>query len=293
MKMFQRMLALLLATVMCLGMMTMAVSAAPAKNQMDAGPGYLWWFIDDYRDHIGFWGQKNLKRGWVQKIEFHDSIPADAPRSLDFSMNKDGSVIGWYTPNTLHVAANGKIVLGPNCSGMFAYFSNLEEIKFNGCVDTSEVENMNYMFYGCRKLKALDVSDFDTSSATTMRFMFAYCDLVPELDVSKFNTSKATDLSYMFYHCVNVEKLDVSGFDTSRNMYLNGMFYDCAKVTELDVSKFDTSKVIGMCHTFVGCGAHDTVDVSGFDTSSVVECEGFMEPGRLVNGQPWENLFTK
>lgn len=290
---FLRMLALVLVSVLCFGLMAVAASAESSqkKNYMYSGPGYLRSCDPNYDEEGGFWGQKNLKRDWVKKVEFLSAIPEDARYIFDFSENLDQSVIGWYTPHTLHIAANGTIVLSENCTGMFAGFENLEEIDFGGCVDTSRVENMSYMFHGCKNLKALDVSFFDTSKVTNMAYMFAGCAKVPELDVSKFDTSKVTNLSFMFYGCKNVEKLDVSGFKTSENLYLNSMFYNCEKVTELDVSGFDTSNVVGMCHTFAGCGAEDTVDVSKFDTSKVVDHVGFLKSGRQVDGKPWEQMF--
>lgn len=293
MKKFRRILSILLAAVLSFGILSVTASAAPKENYMEIEPEKLWEVMDDYRESSGFWGQKSLKRNWINRIEFLDSIPANAHRNFDFSRTKDKSIIGWYTPNTLHVAADGKIVLGANCSGMFAYFPNLTEIEFNGCVDTSQVENMSYMFYGCSKLQSVDVSNFDTSRVTNMASMFACCEQLKVLDVSSFKTGKVTDLSLMFYQCKSVEKLDVSGFDTSSSTYLNGMFCDCEKLTELDVSKFNTSNVIGMCHTFRGCGAQDKLDLSGFDTSKVQGFTGFMDKGRTINGQPWEKLFKK
>ena len=320
-KYLSRGLSLLLCAVLLFGMMSVTAFAGEQfpPNTMRA-PEDLTDLKPKECETGGFWGQKGIQRRWVEKVEFHDSMK-DAPKNvLNFSAvwkNKD--VIGWYSDHVLHIAANGKVVLGKSAAWMFAYFKNLEEVAFNGCVDTSRVENMACMFYECRKLEKvdvecfdtsnvknmncmfyqcksvqkLDVSKFDTSNVKKLRRMFAYCESVKELDVSKFDTSGVTDLSFLFYCCKNVKKLDVSGFDTSANLYLNSMFYHCESLEELDVSHFDTSKTMGMCYTFAGCSKLKNVDVSGFDTSKVTLATQFMDDGVTVKGRPWQELFEK
>jgi surface protein len=49
---------------------------------------------------------------------------------------------------------------------MFRDCKNLETINF-GNINTSLVENMKSVFYGCSKLTSIDLSKFDTSEVTT------------------------------------------------------------------------------------------------------------------------------
>ena len=51
------------------------------------------------------------------------------------------------------------------------------------------------MFSLCNRLTSLDVSKFDTSNVTDMNFMFFCCSSLTSLDVSKFDTSKVTNMS--------------------------------------------------------------------------------------------------
>ena len=44
------------------------------------------------------------------------------------------------------------------------------------------------MFYGCRALHSLDLSNFDTSSVINMQYMFYECGELQSIDLSKFNT---------------------------------------------------------------------------------------------------------
>ena len=57
------------------------------------------------------------------------------------------------------------------------------------------------MFYGCRNLISLDLSNFNTSSVTNMEYMFYNCKNLISLDLSNFNTSSVTSMRDMFYGC--------------------------------------------------------------------------------------------
>lgn len=74
-----------------------------------------------------------------------------------------------------------------NCTSM-----NLEKM------DTSDVVDMQYMFYKCTNLSNVDFTNFDTSLVETMTYMFALCNSLMELDLSSFNTSSVLDMSQMF-----------------------------------------------------------------------------------------------
>ena len=74
-------------------------------------------------------------------------------------------------------------------------YRTVEELPFE--IDSSQVTNMSYMFYGCRALTT--VPDMDTSQVTTMQSMFYNCralTTVPDMD-----TSQVTDMQSMFYGC--------------------------------------------------------------------------------------------
>ncbi|MCD7752497.1 MAG: BspA family leucine-rich repeat surface protein [Lachnospiraceae bacterium] len=138
--------------------------------------------------------------------------------------------------------------------------------------DTSNVENMSWMFAGC-SLTELDVSHFDTSKVTSMQNMF-YNLGVSELDVSGFDTGNVTDMSRMFGCCFNLTELDVSGFDTGNVTDMSGMFDNCYNLSELDVSHFDTGNVKNMQSMFFECENLVDLDVSGFNTSNCTNMAG-------------------
>lgn len=170
------------------------------------------------------------------------------------------------------------------CNASSMYQSSLSDIEGLENLNTSEVKNMSYMFYGCIRLTSLDLSHFDTRNVTTMSHMFSKCYRLNSLDVSHFNTSKVNDMQSMFYECKTISSLDLSHFDTSNVKYMYSMFYNCDKLTHLDLSHFDTGKVSIMGNMFKSCDDLLTIDLSNFDTSSVVDMNSmFMDCRSLIS----------
>ena len=151
----------------------------------------------------------------------------------------------------------------------FYRFQALTQITGIEHLNTEEVTDMGYMFFGCFSLTQLDVSEFNTQNVTNMCSMFYDCYALTQLNVSKFDTKNVTDMSYMFEGCEALTRLDVSNFDTKNvtNMYC--MFDGCEALTQLDVSKFDTKNVTDMGRMFYYCKALTQIDVSKFNTQNV------------------------
>ncbi len=165
-----------------------------------------------------------------------------------------------------------------SCFAWFHNCKNLEEITGIENLNTSNVTNMQYMFYGCKSLTSLDLSGFNTSNVTNMQYMFSGCESLTSLDISSFNTSNVTNMSYMFQYCYDLTSLDLSGFDTHNVTNMLYMFGGCKSLTGLDVSGFNTSNVSNMQHMFSGCKSLTSLDVSGFNTSNVTNMQ-FMFSG--------------
>ena len=92
--------------------------------------------------------------------------------------------------------------------------------------DTSNVTDMQSMFWGCRSLKEINISNWDTSNVTDMGYMFVYCESLKKLDLSGWDISNVTDMFSMFGNCSSLEKLNLSGWNVS-NITNNLMFNNC------------------------------------------------------------------
>ncbi|WP_430598871.1 hypothetical protein IGL03_000282 [Enterococcus sp. DIV0808] len=99
----------------------------------------------------------------------------------------------------------GKVVAPENSNYLFSTstvgkdLTNVTEIEGLSQLDTSNVTDMSYMFYGMSSVTGLDVSNFDTSNVTTMGYMFKGMGSVTSLDLSNFDTSNVTDMTDMFF----------------------------------------------------------------------------------------------
>lgn len=159
--------------------------------------------------------------------------PADA---WDVSRDQDGSVLAWLERDGkdkhMIIAADGIIKAPQNCHGMFHNQSGTTSIRFNGCLDTSEVTDMGGMFGLCRSLTELDLTGFDTGCVTDMSGMFMYCESIETLDLGSFDTSRVTDMSEMFSGCYALTSIITDGFDMSSVVDRDYMFSGCNKLDE-------------------------------------------------------------
>ena len=164
-------------------------------------------------------------------------------------------------------------------NSMFGYWyanNNLEKITFGNNFITTNVTDMSNMFFGCAKLKTIDVTNFDTRNVKTMAGMFRGCTSLTELDLTKFDTSNViyfnnqqTYTAGMFESCSSLTTLDLSNFNTEKAVNMQQMFYGCRKLQSLDISNFNTSNVTNMGSMFFNCRLLTTLDLSHFNTSKV------------------------
>ena len=153
-----------------------------------------------------------------------------------------------------------------DCKGI----RNISNLRY---LNTSEVTNMEAMFYYCQYLQDIDLSHFDTRKVTNMNWMFFYT-AVRELDLSSFDTSNVTEMRTMFAHCKNLQSLDLSNFDTRKVTTMRSLFLDCGDLDYVDLTSFDTSNVESMYEMFYGCDDLSSLEISHFDTSKVRDMDG-------------------
>ncbi len=187
----------------------------------------------------------------------------------------DGNWPGWYSyGNNVTTAVFDKsfaTVKPVTTSYWFGGMRFLESIVDMKYLNTSEVTDMNHMFYYCFELQSLDLSHFDTSKVTDMQLMFTDCNSLTELDVSSFDTHNVETMNYMFNGCYGLKSLDLSNFNTEKVILMDHMFTSCMALENLDVSSFNTSLVTSMNNMFSNCEALKSLDVSNFDTGNVTD----------------------
>ena len=204
---------------------------------------------------------KNLGNGTIVHIVFDKSFRTYTPTSLCrffYNLTKLKTITGLEYLNTWNVTDMGYMFYG--CSAL----TSLDVTHFN----TANVTNMSYMFSSCVALTSLDVTKFNTANVTNMSGMFYSCKTLTSLDVSKFNTVNVTNMLQMFSGCSKLTSLDVSKFNTVNVTNMKSMFSMC-KLTSLDVTNFNTEKVTNMRDMFYKCSQLTSLDVTNFNTEKV------------------------
>ena len=219
--------------------------------------GYLLFKPVEGKDTLTNYGEIHLP-SWKEK--YHDQIKA-----IGFTGKT-------YAPvNSSYLFAEG---ISDNFPKKLSNLSYIDASK----LDTSKVENMEYMFSKARDLMNLDIGKWDTSKVTNMAYMFYDVSGLTNLDIGKWDTSKVTDMHGMFSGARGLTNLDIGKWDTSRVTNMGWMFSEARGLTSLDIGKWDTSKVTNMKGMFSKASGLTNLDLSKWDTSKVTNM-GWMFEG--------------
>ena len=141
----------------------------------------------------------------------HDTNKPDGA----FALNDSKNLPNWYRTdsygnNSLSIK---KVVFDASfanarptsCYGWFYRCKDLTIIEGIEYLNTQNVTNMGFMFYGCSALKTLDVSNFDTKNVTNMQSMFNGCSALTTIYASdKFVTTACESDGGMFVGCIHL-----------------------------------------------------------------------------------------
>ena len=128
-----------------------------------------------------------------------------------------GNVDVIYAPENSQYLFSG--YMGQHADLFTCFSGSLKNVNFD-CFDTSKVVNMEYMFmddwYAGMLIESLDLSGFDTSNVTNMNDMFYTCSSLATLDISNFNISNVTDSYEIFGSCSSLTKIYIpnGAYDT-------------------------------------------------------------------------------
>lgn len=155
-------------------------------------------------------------------------------------------------------------------SHWFQGMNKLTTVVYIENLNTSQVKEMDYMFYDCAMLTDLDLSHFDTGNVGGVTQILD--DEYTDDDNSAVHTSYMCEgygMKSMFYGCSNLINLNLTSFNTSKVRNMSNMFNGCAKLENIDLSVFNTALVTDMTGMFKGCEKLEKLDLTNFDISSI------------------------
>ncbi len=225
----------------------------------------------DY-DFIVDWGDDSDEQAVTV---YSDDVTHTYADAGDYTIKIKGILPTWYfnnggDKNKIIEVKNLGEVGWKNLDSAFMGCKKLTEFT-TGTTDTSQVTNMYAM--NASGLESLDLSNWDTSNVIDMDYMFYSTLSLRSLNLSGWITSRVTTMEYMFLKTPSLTSLDVSSFDTSSVESMRDMFR-ATSIEALDLSNFNTSNVIDMRYMFLDASHLTLLDLSGWTISSSTKYAG-------------------
>ena len=104
--------------------------------------------------------------------------------------------------------------------------------------DTTEIEDMTAMFYGCISVINLNVSKLAAISVKDMNSMFDSCESLCTLDISNCDTSSLKCIKEMFNDCRSLKTL------SAKNCFNTALFSNKMENCDLFKGCYNLAKVI-------------------------------------------------
>ena len=156
-----------------------------------------------------------------------------------------------------------------NTNYMFFDCKSLININLSN-FNTQNVTNMGDMFSNCKSLTNINFSNFDTQNVTNMCFMFYYCSSLTNINLYNFDTSKVNDMSRMFSYCTSLTNINMPNFNTKNVTNMSHMFEYCTSIKDINLYSFDTQNVINMKKMFSNCTSLLSINLSNFSTQNLI-----------------------
>lgn len=158
-----------------------------------------------------------------------------------------------------------------NFAGMFQGHDNAGDVPLKyidvSKWNTSSVENMSHVFYGCAQLEYIPIENWDVSNVKTFSHMFADCYSLKEIDFSNWKTSSVESFDAFLNDCRSLIEIDVGGLDTATCGQFSQMFEACTRLRQITgLNKWDVSCAshYAFSETFHGCYSLEELDLGGW-----------------------------
>ena len=144
--------------------------------------------------------------------------------------------------------------LGESEPGWLTHNKEIKEVVFDASFANARPTGCYKWFYKCTNLATIEgFENLNTENMTKMSYMFFLCRNLSSLDLTNFNTGNVTEMWGMFEGCEGLTSLDLTSFNTANVTDMDAMFRGCSTLTTIYASeKFVTDQVRGY-DMFSGC----------------------------------------
>ena len=218
----------------------------------------------EYDTNSGQW----IRYGY--KLEYTDTEPEDEQVITNGDVISENTYQIYYTIQIF--TKNDKIYLNSDCSHMFLDCIGLKNLILdNPIFDAQNVITMESMFENCYLLNLSFMNGLNTSNVEDTQYMFKNCQKLGTL--TAFDTSKVTNMSGMFYGYSNfengrlvLESIQLDNKDDNDLAYFNNYF---TNPLEFDLTWMNTSSCTDMSNMFKFSYGFRSLNLSSFNTSNV------------------------
>ena len=161
-------------------------------------------------------------------------------------------------------------------SYMFFQCVKLEKLDLSN-FNTKNVENMESMFNNCKSLNSITFgNNFDTSQVTDMNYLFFQCVKIPYLDLSNFNTKNVKNMKSMFDNCKSLKTIKFGDNFVAQNLNnMIEMFTACPNLEEINIPNFNNTQVTSMDNCFFGCTNLKSINIPLMSLEKVNSYDNF------------------
>ena len=197
-------------------------------------------------------GEINIRSDDIYKFTRVINSFENFKRETNLSEQEDD----WKFNNEKELRENIEIKINGKIMPFFYYYKFPVKGKYNIQYSFKKcLTKTNHMFWGCKSIINLNLSNFNTQNVTNMSHMFGGCNTLQSLTLFNFNTQNVTNMHRMFLCCYLLKNLNLSTFNTQNVTDMGFMFGGCYSLTNLNLSNFNTLKVYDMLGMFDGCNS--------------------------------------
>lgn len=235
---------------------------------------------------------KSLQSYITEKLKIQKKETKKKPLLVPQSLSELKEIIrDRYKENTKHIDCTDIDVSGiDNFDGLFGFENEIETIDLTGW-DTSNVTNMNNMFWYCKKLKeVIGIENLDVSNVTTFGSLFCGCSSLEELDISLWNTPNCLNCGFMFDSCTNLVTVNgLNELKMPKCKSLMNMFADCENLKNVEMSNIGDDNTCITTNMFRSCKNLETVILSDI---KFIKCSGMFADCEKLSKLTLDNIDT-
>ena len=162
-----------------------------------------------------------------------------------------------------------------NADNMFYNCKSLVSIDLSN-INTIYFNSAESMFYNCISLKSINFKGFHLKSVTTINYMFYNCISFETIDLSSFKPDALVYMEKVFGNCIFLTSITFSDFDTHNVKYMDYLFYNCTSLKSINLTDFNTKYVKNLSYIFAYCTSLEAIDISRFETNDVKDMSSML-----------------